>query len=93
MGSIDSQEFQEAKNYTLGTYLTQFEGVQSLAALLAFYEKIGLGWDHILTYETILRQMTLEEAIREFRIYQGQNGAMGGIVPWDWEGSLVGEIF
>lgn len=81
LGRVGSEEFQEAKNYTLGSYLRQLEGVQSLTALLAFYEKAGLGWEHLVDYEAIIRETTLEQAVSLYQAYHKENGVLGGVVP------------
>ncbi|MGC8778640.1 MAG: M16 family metallopeptidase [Candidatus Caldatribacteriaceae bacterium] len=79
--SMEENEFEEAKNYTRGTFLHHFETVSSLASLLSFCEMAGLGWDFPLRYDETLRHFSLEKARAIYRRFMDQKESMGAIVP------------
>lgn len=79
--NLGEEEFSEAKTYTWGVFLHNFETVMSLAALFAFYERVGLGWEFPFRYETMLRELSLEETRTIYRKFAGQGEALGAIMP------------
>ncbi|MBC7217020.1 MAG: insulinase family protein [Candidatus Caldatribacterium sp.] len=79
--NLGEEEFSEAKAYTRGLFLHSFESVASLAALFAFYERIGLGWEFPFQYEAMLRELSLEEAKAIYRKFVGQGESLGAIMP------------
>jgi predicted Zn-dependent peptidase len=79
--NIGEEEFEEAKNYTRGIFLHNFETVSSLASLLSFCETVGLGFDFPLRYVQTLREFPLEKARTIYRRFMDQKESMGAIVP------------
>ncbi|NSW76938.1 MAG: insulinase family protein [Candidatus Atribacteria bacterium] len=79
--NMEEEEFEEAKNYTRGTFLQHFETVSSLSSLLSFCETVGLGWEFPLRYDQILQSFTLEKARTIYRRFMDQRESMGAIVP------------
>lgn len=79
--NLSEEEFNEAKAYTRGMFLHSFESVASLAALFAFYERIGLGWEFPFQYEAMLRELSLDEAKALYRKFAGQGESLGAIMP------------
>lgn len=81
LSNLEKEEFEEAKNYTRGSFLHSLETVSSLSSLLAFFEKVGLGWDFIFRYEEMLQTVSLPEAKAIYQQFSGQGESMGGVVP------------
>lgn len=79
--NLQEEEFEEAKTYTRGMFLHSLETIASLASVLAFYERIGLGWDFPSRYETMLQELTLEEARAIYRKFMGQGESLGAVMP------------
>ncbi len=79
--NLSEEEFNEAKAYTRGIFLHSLESVASLAALFAFYERIGLGWEFPFRYEAMLRDLSLDEAKAIYRKFVGQGESLGAIMP------------
>ncbi|MGQ9622229.1 MAG: M16 family metallopeptidase [Candidatus Caldatribacteriaceae bacterium] len=79
--NLQEEEFEEAKTYTRGMFLHSLETIASLASTLAFYERIGLGWDFPFRYEAMLQGLTLDEARTIYRKFMGQGESLGAIMP------------
>jgi len=78
---MNKNEFEETKNYILGRYLGRFETVYSISSIIAFYERIGLGWDFPFKYQDLILSMSLEESLNIYNKYKGEGETLGAVVP------------
>lgn len=79
--NLSEEELNKAKAYTRGIFLHSLESTASLASLLAFYKRIGPGWEFPLQYEAMLRELSLDEAKAIYRKLVSQGESLGAIMP------------